>query len=393
MSQHRSIPPILFYLFICSLVSFIPPANAHIPPPTNTHTPRPAEEHPTLAIGADAPDFSLPATDGKMYSLASFHTAKVLVIVFTCNHCPTAQAYEDRLIQLTKDYSNKGVAVVAIMPNDPQSIRLDELGYTDMGDSFREMKERAARKHFNFPYLYDGKTENTSRKYGPIATPHVFIFDKQRHLRYSGRVDDVEKPTKTPTTLDTRNAIDALLAGKEPPVTTTKVFGCSIKWTEKSDWIAKAKEEWAKEPVRLDTITAEGIKDLLTKNPDKLLLINVWATWCGPCVAEFSDFITINRMYRRRDFAFISISADEPAKKDKALKFLQEQQASNTNYIFNIDDKYKLIEAIDPRWQGALPYTMLVEPGGKIIFAQQGPVEPGTLKRAIADNHLIGRYY
>ncbi len=385
MSQRRLIPPILFYLFLSSLVSFIPPANTRIA--------RPADEHPTLPIGAAAPDFSLPATDGKMYSLASFHAAKVLVVVFTCNHCPTAQAYEDRLIQLTKDYSNKGVAVVAIMPNDPQSIRLDELGYTDMGDSFREMKERAARKHFNFPYCYDGKTESASRKYGPIATPHVFIFDRQRRLRYSGRVDDVEKPTKTPTTLDTRNAIDALLAGKEVPVTTTKVFGCSIKWTEKSDWIAKAKEEWAKEPVRLDTITADGIKDLLTKNPDKLLLINVWATWCGPCVAEFSDFITINRMYRRRDFAFISISADEPAKRDKALKFLQQQQASNTNYIFSIDDKYKLIEAIDPKWQGALPYTMLVEPGGKIVFAQQGPVEPGMLKRAIADNHLIGRYY
>src|SRR6202000_1540416 len=126
-------------------------------------------------------------------------------------HCPTAQAYEDRLIQLTRDYKDKGVAVVAIMPNDPKSINLDELGYTDMGDSFDEMKRRAAEKHFNFPYLYDGRTEAASIKYAPSATPHVFVCDKDRKLRDSGRVDDVEKPTRTPHVSDARNAIEALL--------------------------------------------------------------------------------------------------------------------------------------------------------------------------------------
>ena len=351
------------------------------------------DEHPTLAIGTAAPDFNLPGTDGKNYTLAAFKNARLLVVVFTCNHCPTAQAYEDRLIKLTNDYKDKGVAVVAIMPNDPTSITLSELDYTDMGDSFDEMKQRAARKQFNFPYLYDGATEETSRKYGPIATPHVFIFDKDRKLRYSGRIDDVEKPSKTPNTLDTRNALEALLNNKDVPVTTTKVFGCSIKWAEKSDWITKAKAGWAKEPVKLDTITADGIKELVKNSSGKLRLINVWATWCGPCVTEFPEFITMNRMYRHRDFEFISISADDPAKKDKALQFLQQQQASATNYIFNVDDKYKLIEAVDPKWQGALPYTLLVEPGGKIVFSKQGAIEPDLLKTMIIDNPLIGRYY
>src|ERR1700729_4246366 len=91
----------------------------------------PADEHPTLPIGASAPDFTLSGTDGRTYTLASFKNAGILVIVFTCNHCPPAQAYEDRLIRLTADYKGRGVAVVAIMPNDPKSIRLDELGYTD----------------------------------------------------------------------------------------------------------------------------------------------------------------------------------------------------------------------------------------------------------------------
>jgi thiol-disulfide isomerase/thioredoxin len=350
-------------------------------------------DHPTLPIGSPAPPFSLPGTDGKTYTLESFAKAEVLVIIFTCNHCPTAQAYEDKIIQLTKDYSPKNVAVVAIMPNDPSSINLDELGYTDMGDSFEEMKLRAKEKNFNFPYLYDGDNEKVALAYGPIATPHVYIFDKQRILRYSGRIDDTEKPTKTPTVMDTRNAINDLLAGKPVSVPTTKVFGCSIKWAEKSNWIEKSKAAWAKEPVTLDTINEQGIREIVQNHTDKLRLINVWATWCGPCVTEFPEFITMNRMYRKRDFEFVSISADELAKQNKALQFLQKQEASTKNYIFSGDSKYKLIEAIDPKWPGALPYTMLVEPGGKIVYAKEGIIDPAEIKKLIVENPTIGRYY
>ncbi len=352
-----------------------------------------SSEHPSLPLGSSAPAFSLPGTDGKTYTLASFEKADVMVVVFTCNHCPTAQAYEDRIIQLAKDYSSKKVAVLAIMPNDPSSINLDELGYTDMGDSYDEMKLRAREKNFNFPYLYDGDNEKVSLAYGPIATPHVFIFDKKRILRYSGRIDDMEKPTKTPSSYDARNAIDELLAGKPVTVSSTKVFGCSIKWAEKSDWINKSKIAWSKEPVTLDTINETGIRDLIANHSDKLRLINVWATWCGPCVTEFPEFITMNRMYRKRDFEFVSISADEPAKENKALQYLQKQEASTRNYIYSGDSKYKMIEAIDPKWQGALPYTLLVEPGGKIVYAKEGIIDPAELKKMIVENKYIGRYY
>lgn len=355
--------------------------------------PRIEEEPKTLAIGSSAPDFSLKGIDNKTYRLASFSKYNILVVIFTCNHCPTAQAYEDRIIQLAKDYKSKNVGIVAISPNDPSTVRLDELGYTDMSDSFEEMKHRAKQKNFNFPYLYDGNTQTMSKAYGPVVTPHVFIFDSKRKLRYQGRIDDVEKPTKTPTHFDTRNAIEELLQNKDVTTKTTKVFGCSIKWADKKEWVKKGYEDWAKEPVDIEMINETGVKELLKNNSDKLRLINVWATWCGPCLIEFPEFITINRMYRGRDFEFISICLDDSIKKTKALKFLRDKQASNKNYLFNMDNKYALIEAVDPNWQGALPYTLIVEPGGKIVYAKQDLIDPAKIKQAIVDHPLIGRYY
>ena len=123
----------------------------------------------TLALGSPAPDFSLPGVDARIHTLKDFAAARILVVVFTCNHCPTAQYYEPRLKQLAADYKDRGVAVVAIMPNDPKSVRLDELGWTDLSDSFEEMKTRARDRQFNFPYLYDGDTEAAARAY--LAQP------------------------------------------------------------------------------------------------------------------------------------------------------------------------------------------------------------------------------
>lgn len=367
---------VLAVLFCCSLFAFKPVA----------------DEHPTLQIGAQAPDFSLQGVDGKTYTLNSFKNAPVLMVVFTCNHCPTAQAYEDRIIQITKDYQDKGVAVVAIMPNDPKAIRLDELGYTDMSDSFAEMKIRAANKHFNFPYLFDGATQSVAHAYGPIATPHVFIFNKDRKLCYSGRIDDVEKPTKTPHVRDTRNALDALLAGKMPAETTTKVFGCSIKWAEKASWIEKAKEEWANEPVTLSNLDAAGLKDLLQNKTDNLRAIAVWSNNDRASLAALPAFVDMNRMYRRRDFEMISLNIDGLSKKDGALDFLKKSDASFTNYIFG-GDRNQLKAALGASWNGSTPLTLLVEPSGKVVYAKAGEVNAYEVKKAIVDDPTIGRYY
>jgi peroxiredoxin len=346
---------------------------------------------PTLAIGAAAPDFDLPGVDGRRYSLASFAEAKVLVIVFTANHCPTAQAYEERIEKLHADFAGRGVQVVLVSPNDPLALRLDEQGYSDLGDTLEDMKIRAKDRGWTFPYLYDGETEAMSRKYGPVATPHVFVFDAERKLRFVGRVDDNENPAKAKTS-DARNAIEAVLAGKPVPVETTKVFGCSVKWSDKRPWVKEGYEKWAQEPVTLETIDEAGVRAQAKNEGGKnLRLINVWATWCGPCVIEFSDLVSIHRIYRGREFEVVTVNADDAAKREKALEFLKAQQASTRNYAFDKGDPYALIEALDQKWQGALPHTIVVAPGGEVIYRSEGAFETLKLRKAIVG--WLGRYY
>jgi peroxiredoxin len=343
----------------------------------------------TLDIGASAPDFRLPGVDGRDYSLKGFGDAKVLVVVFTCNHCPTAQAYEDRLLKLHADYKDRGVALVAISPNDPLAVRLDELGYTDLGDSLEDMKIRAKDRKFTFPYLYDGETQQASAAYGALATPHVFIFDQARKLRYVGRIDDAE--VKEVKSHDTRNAIDALLAGKPVPVEKTRVFGCSTKWSDKREDAKKSLAKWDAEPVTLKPIDERGVAELVKNDGEKWLLVNLWATWCGPCAAELAELVTMNRMYRNRDFQLVTLSMDEVAERDAALKVLRENKVSGTNYIVDIEDRDKFADLFDKEWPGPLPHTLLIAPGGKVVYRKTGPFDPLEVKRAIVEQ--LGRTY
>jgi thiol-disulfide isomerase/thioredoxin len=341
-----------------------------------------ASDHPILPLGSPAPDFKLRGADGRNYRLKDFAKAKCLVVVFTCNHCPTAQAYEQRLLQLVKDYKPRGVAFVAINPNSSKGVRLDELGYTDVDDTLESMKIRAKQRGFNFPYLDDGSTEQVSRLYGPVATPHVFIFDGQRKLRYQGRVDDNERESLVKSR-DTRDALEALLAGKEPAVTQTKVFGCSTKWADKAEANERWMEKVRKEPVTVNTADSSALRELRANKSGKVRLVNFWATWCGPCVAEFDDLVETNLRFRHRDFELVTVAAQFPDEQDKVLAFLQKHHVSSRNLIFGESDKYKLMEAFDPGWNGAVPHTVLLGPGGEVLYRETGEIDFLELRRRI----------
>jgi peroxiredoxin len=340
----------------------------------------------TLEIGSQAPDFSLTGVDDKTYTLSDFSASKVLVVVFSCNHCPTAQAYQDRLNDIYNKYTPKGVALVVISPNSSKSLNLWEQGWSDLGDELDDMKIRASDKGFRFPYLYDGGDQKASIAYGPMATPHAFVFDKNRKLQYVGCIDPSMENGKAETL---RSAIDAVLEGKKIDNPVTKVFGCSTKWAWKTAETNKLYKQWSELPVTIENIDAKGIKELIQNKSDKIRLINVWASWCGPCVMEFPDLVIIDRIYRSRQFEFISINADKLSRKETVLKFLQKNEASNKNYIFNSDNNSELVEAIDPQWTGALPYTLLVEQSGKVLYRSQGPINVVEMRKLIVNNRYI----
>lgn len=340
------------------------------------------QAHPILALGSPAPNFELPGVDGRIHQLSEYASSKVLVVVFTCDHCPIAQMYEQRIEKLYEGYGKRGVAVVAIMGNDPKATLIGELDSSDLGDTLREMKIRANYKHLHYPYLYAGATQSVADAYGPQATPHVFIFDQVRHLRYEGRFDNSYRVEKVKTH-DAQNAIDALLAGKPVPVTHTAVFGCSTKWKDKEPLRVADEEKIDSQPVNVEMVDAAGLKKLRANAGDNYTLVSFWATWCGSCVEEFSDLQDTFRMYDDRGFQLVTVSANTPDEKAGVLRLLQRKHATSRNLLFASDNTAALQAAFDPKWQSAVPYTMLLAPGGKVLYSTVGSVDILELRRKI----------
>lgn len=338
-----------------------------------------------LAIGSSAPDFSLPGVDGNTHFLAEYAQSRVLAVVFTCNHCPASELYEDRLRKLDQDYRAKGVSLVAINSDGADAVPLSELAYSDTGDSLADMKARAVYRSIQYPYLYDGDAQAVSATFGVDTVPHIFVFDQQRKLRYEGRIDDNVNSSLV-RSRDARDAIDALLAGTRVKIERTRVDGCKLerrsKTSPRQDELARIETE----PVNLE-MAGEGELKKLRPNPTgKLLLVNFWATWCGPCVTEFPELQTTYRMYRKRGFDFVSVSSDDPEDKPKVMEFLKKNQASSRNLQFATPDTFGLQAAFDPAMPAAVPFTVLIAPNGDVMFQQLGELDFLKLRRAILAN-------
>ncbi len=361
----------------------------------------------TLELGAKAPDFDLPGIDGRNYTLSDFDQADFLMVLFTSNHCPTSHAIEQRLQQFISDYSDQSFDLVAINPNHPDGLSIAELGYGEFSDSFEDMKPYAELNGWKFPYLYDGEKQKVARAYGCLATPHVFLFDRERRLRYAGRFDDSRyRPEHTVTSPDARNALEDLLAGREVAVPRTRPHGCSTKWREKRARIMATETSWTKIPVSMNRIDADGIADLRANASDNYRLFNLWATWCEPCKEEFPELVSISRQFDMRSFDFVTISLDDLDKEEEALAFLQSHGAGPTDrarkriladnretnhYIYTGTSQDDLAAALDQDWPGPIPHSVLVAPGGEIVWRHNGMIDGDDARSQIAE--ALTRYW
>lgn len=364
-----------------------------------------AEPPPVLPIGSPAPDFKLPGIDGKEWSLDDFKDSKALCVIFTCNHCPEAVAAVERTQKIHEDYKDKGVSLVAIMGNNPVGLHPAELGYSPYGDSFEEMKPFAEEAGWTFPYLYDGETQKVTQAYGAQATPHVFIFGPDRKLRYTGRMDDAKRSSAPVEKSYVRDALDAVLADKEVETKTTRPFGCSTKWIWKKENVAKMQAEWEAMPVTLEDMDVELAKTVRANKAGKVRLINFWSTTCVPCMLEFPDLVETYRRFQNRNFDIVTITTDPEDKAVRAQKFLQKVHAAvpkrfmkgleaegrtAINYRFSGENPDELAEAIDPKWNGAQPYSILLSPEGEIIWSHYDRVDPVELRRQIVNALAAG---
>lgn len=340
-------------------------------------------EHPVLPIGSPMPEFNLPGIDGKNHSSNEYKNAKILAIVFESNHCPVSIAYESRIRGIYEDYKDKGLQLVAINPNNPGTVALNELGYTDMTDSLPQMKIRASLRHIDWPYLYDGDTQATTIKFGAVATPHIFIFDQDRKLRYEGRIDDSTAIAKVKVS-DARNAIAAVLAGQPVPVASTQTFGCSTKWlTSHSAGVEKERARLDAEAVNLTPASADDLKALRANNTGKTVVVEFWSLKCKDCLATFNDYETTWWMYRLRKFDMITVSTDNPKDSAAVLDYLKQQHAGGKNLQFNSTDSKALQAAVGEKWKLGTPFAMVIGPDGNIAYQKIGKADILEVRRHV----------
>ncbi len=306
--------------------------------------------------------------------------------MFESNHCPASLAYQERVHQLYAQYRSRGLALVLINPNNPRAVRLNELGYTDMNDSFDEMKVRAEFNKWTLPYLYDGETQTTAIKFGAVATPHIFIFDQQRKLAYQGAIDDSRNSAGVKQRY-AADAIDALLAGRPVATRETRALGCSTKWLDRSlAGVADEMKAIQATPVALAPIDPAGLKALRANaTTNKTMVVSFWRTGNRVAESQFADLQTTFRMYTLspRPVDMVTVSLDAPERSAAVLAYLRSQYATTTNRQLASTDIAAMQAAFGLKWNAAQPFTVVIDPQGRVAYQREGRVDVRAVRTAI----------
>jgi thiol-disulfide isomerase/thioredoxin len=322
-----------------------------------------------FAIGQPAPNFELKDLSGKLHALKSYR-GKPTVVTFISARCPISKMYQDRIRAVADDYAKQGVAFLAINAN------ADEL--------IAEVRAHAVENKLNFTILKDDGNI-VADAYAAERTPTVYVVDGEGVLRYQGRIDNSQN-VRLVKRNDLREALNELLAGKAVSVAETKAMGCVIKRAQKLGQSPTAKVNAAITTADPNVVLLKpaAFADLVKQSAGKVLIVNFWATWCGPCVAEFPEFVKLDQTYRDKTVRFVHISADDSSDlKSKVIPFLKEQKARSDQFLQDTEDPQEMIDVVFKEWSGALPATFVYDKTGKLVFRQFGIIDRDVLTAEI----------
>jgi peroxiredoxin len=326
-----------------------------------------------VAVGKPAPDFTLNDLNGQSYSLKNFR-GRITVVAFISTQCPISNDYNERMRSIVQDYTKDNVAFVGINSN--------------FTESPAEIKAHAGKNKLTFPILKD-EGNKVADAFGAQRTPEIFVIDAEGALRYHGRIDN-SRDLRRVNRQDLREALNELLAGKTPSVSEGKAFGCPIKRLQNKKEVRAAENRMKNFEPKIGRIKPVDYNKFKDAVKGQVLIVNFWATYCGPCVAEFPEFVMIDQKYREKGVKMVAISADDIVDiKPKVIPFIKEQNARFEVLIQDTDDPQEMIDVVDKNWQGVLPATFIYDKQGNRILSHYGIINReqlvGTIEKALKE--------
>lgn len=318
-------------------------------------------------IGQPAPDFTLKDLNGQQHSLEDYR-GKVVIVSFISTECPVVNAYLERIKAIAADYKARNVVFLGINSNSAEPMSA--------------MREQAAKNNLTFTILKD-EGNRVADAYGASFTPEVYLIDVAGRLRYHGRIDNAPEVRRV-TRHDLRQALDELLAGKAVSTPETKAFGCVIKRAGEATLQATIPANLVQDQPRVLLLKPAEFTRLTQQAKGQVLVINFWATWCGPCVVEFPEFVSLDEKYRDKGVRVVAISADDPSEINSAvIPFIKQMKARFEVYVQDVEDPQEMIDVVNKDWPGTLPATFIFDRQSKMVFQHFGIVDREKLITAV----------
>jgi peroxiredoxin len=319
------------------------------------------------SIGKAAPDFTLTDLKGQNHSLRDYR-GKIVALGFISTNCPISNDYNARMRAIAEDYGKQNAVFLGINSN--------------FNEPVTEIKAHAAKNNLPFTILKD-EGNKVADAYGAQRTPEIFLIDNEGIVRYHGRIDN-SREVRRVNRQDLRAALNELIEGKAVSVTEGKAFGCPIKRSQDAKKIKAGSTKAKSTEPKIAMLKPADFNKYKDAAKGKVLVVNFWATWCGPCVAEFPELVAIDAKYRDKGVKLVGISVDEVAEiKSKVVPFIKEQKAAFDILVQDSDDPEELINLIDKNWQGTLPTTFVFDKQGAIAYTRYGILDRDLLLEAI----------